>query len=89
MPEISRFFGIIIRMFMEVGAPDHRPHFHAAYQDGVATFASDPIECIVWGLPRTQQPLLGAWAEIHHAELLEDWSRLQSGQLPLKIEPLR
>jgi hypothetical protein len=31
VPELSRFFGIVIRMFMEVGAPHHRPHFHALY----------------------------------------------------------
>ena len=30
MPEISRFYGIIIRMFLD----DHNPpHFHAAYGD--------------------------------------------------------
>src|SRR6266545_3265558 len=73
MPEISRFFGIVVRMFMEVGAPHHRPHFHAAYQNIIATFALDPIECIGGELPRTQQRLVEAWAEIHHAELLEDW----------------
>jgi hypothetical protein len=89
MPEISRFFGIIIRMFAEVGAPHHRPHFHAAYQDTVATFGLDPIECIGGTLPRTQQRLVEAWAEIHHAELLEDWRRMQSGRPPLKIDPLR
>ena len=55
MPELSRFFGIIIRMFMEVGAPHHRPHFHAVYQDAKAVFAIDPIECIAGGLPQTQQ----------------------------------
>lgn len=63
MPELSRFFGIVIRMFMEVGAPHHRPHFHALYQDALATFALDPIECIGGGLPRTQQRLVEAWAE--------------------------
>jgi hypothetical protein len=89
MPEISRFFGIIIRMFPELGAPHHRPHFHAAYQDAAATFGLDPIECLGGALPRTQQRLVEAWAEIHHAELLEDWRRLQSGLPPLKIEPLR
>ena len=89
MPEISRFFGIIIRMFAEVGAPHHRPHFHAAYQDAVATFALDSIECVRGALPRAQQRLVEAWAEIHQAELLEDWRRLQSGREPLKIEPLR
>lgn len=89
MPEISRFFGIVIRMFMEVGAPHHRPHFHALYQDALATFALDPIECIGGNLPRTQQRLVEAWAEIHHTELLRDWALLQSGRPPLKIEPLR
>ena len=76
-------------MFAEVGAPHHRPHFHAAYQDAIATFALDPIDCMGGSLPRTQQRLVEAWAEIHHAELLDDWRRLQSGQAPLKIEPLR
>lgn len=71
MPELSRFFGIIIRMFAELGAPHHRTHFHAAYQSTTATFALDPIECIGGELPRTQQRLVEAWAEIHHAELLE------------------
>ena len=89
MPEISRFFGIVIRMFMEVGAPHHRPHFHAAYQDATATFALDPIECIGGTLPRTQQRLVEAWGEIHRAELQHDWDLLQSGQPPVKIDPLR
>ncbi|MEZ5292832.1 MAG: DUF4160 domain-containing protein [Vicinamibacterales bacterium] len=89
MPELSRFFGIIIRMFPELGAPHHRPHFHAAYQNATATVALDPIECIGGELPRTQQRLVEAWAEIHHAELLEAWQLLQSGRSPHKIDPLR
>ncbi len=89
MPEISRFFGIIVRMFAELGEPHHRPHFHAAYQDALATIALDPVECIGGGLPRSQQRMVEAWAEIHHAELLDDWRRLQSGRPPLKIEPLQ
>jgi Domain of unknown function (DUF4160) len=89
MLEISRFFGIVIRMFMEVGTPRHRPHFHAAYQHATGVFALDPVECIGGDLPRTQQRLVEAWAEIHRAELLQDWKLLQSGRPPLKIEPLR
>lgn len=76
-------------MFMEVAAPHHRPHFHAVYQDATATFALDPIECIGGTLPRTQQRLVEAWAEIHREEVLRDWELLQSGHPPLKIEPLR
>ena len=40
-------------------------------------------------LPQTQQRLVEAWAEIHLDELLMDWTLLQSGKPPVKIEPLR
>lgn len=89
MPEISRFFGIIIRMFAERQAPHHRSHFHAYYQDAAAVFAIEPVELINGSLPRPQQRLVEAWAEIHKAELIADWERLQAGEPPLKIEPLR
>ena len=46
MPELSRFFGIVIRMFVEAGGPHHRAHFHAYYQDQSAVFAIDTIECL-------------------------------------------
>lgn len=89
MPELSRFFGIIIRMFMEAGVPHHRAHFHAFYQEHAAVFAVDTIECLSGSLPKAQQRLVEAWAEIHRAELQRDWVLLQSGQPPVKIDPLR
>lgn len=89
MPEIARFFGIIIRMFAEPGAPHHRPHFHAYYHDDVAILAIDTIELIAGHLPQRQQRLVEAWAEIHQAELLAGWERLQAGRPPGKIEPLQ
>jgi hypothetical protein len=89
MPEISRFYGIVIRMFVEVGSPHHRPHFHAYYQDAVGVFGVDAIEHIGGSLPRPQQRLVEAWAEIHQIELLANWSLLQSGRPPVKIEPLK
>jgi hypothetical protein len=89
MPELSRFFGIIIRMYWEVSAPHHSPHFHAYYQDDVAIYSLDPVELIAGGLPRRQQRLVEAWAELHQDELRDDWDRLQAGQKPLPIEPLK
>jgi len=89
MPELSRFFGIIIRMFVEVGGPHHRPHFHAYYQNHAAVFALDSVECLGGRLPKAQQRLVEAWAEIHRDELESDWTLLQSGQPPVRIEPLR
>ena len=89
MPEISRFYGVIIRMFMEPKAPHHRPHFHACYQKDVAIYAVDSIEIIAGSFPIRQQRLVEAWAEIHQEELLSDWDLLQTGQPPLQIEPLK
>ncbi len=88
MPEIARFFGIIIRMFAEPGAPHHTPHFHAYHQDQVAVYNIDPVELISGSLPKRQQRLVEAWAELHQADLLADWERLQAGQRPLPIMPL-
>ena len=89
MPELSRFFGIIIRMYWEANAPHHRAHFHAYYQDDVAIYGIDPVEVIAGSLPRRQQRLVEAWAELHQTELLTDWARLQAGQRPLPIAPLQ
>ncbi|MCL0090111.1 DUF4160 domain-containing protein [Dehalococcoidia bacterium] len=72
MPELSRFFGIIIRMYVEPGVPHHRPHFHAYYQNHAAVYGIDPIEMINGTLPRKQQRFAEAWAELHRGELLEN-----------------
>ncbi len=88
MPELCRFFGVIIRMYVEVGVPHHTPHFHAYYQDEAAVYGLAPVDLISGSLPRRQHRLVEAWAELHEAELLADWQRLQAGQTPLPIEPL-
>jgi hypothetical protein len=89
MPELSRFFGIIIRMYWEANAPHHKPHFHAYYQDDVAIYSIDPVELITGSLPKRQQRFVEAWAELHQQELRDDWERLQAGQRPMPIDPLR
>jgi hypothetical protein len=88
MPEISRFYGIIIRMFVEVGTSHHRPHFHAYYQDAVGIFSLQPVELMAGEMPKRQRRLVEAWAELHQDELLADWQRLQAGRKPLPIAPL-
>jgi Domain of unknown function (DUF4160) len=89
VPELSRFFGIIIRMFAEVGAQHHIPHFHAYYQEQVGIFGVDPVEVIAGSLPRRQKRLVEAWAELHQDELMADWETLQAGRTPRPIEPLK
>ena len=89
MPELARFFGIIIRMYAEPGAPHHRPHFHAYYQNHVVIVGIDELEFISGEFPRRQRRLVEAWAELHQGELAENWDRLQGGQMPYKIAPLK
>jgi len=60
MPELARFFGIIIRMYVESSAAHHVPHLHAYYQDEVAVYSIDPIELISGSLPKRQQRLVEA-----------------------------
>lgn len=88
MPEIARFYGIIIRMFMEPLTPHNRPHFHAYYQAFVGVVTIDDIALIAGQLPQKQLRLTLVWAELHQKELLRLWSVLQEGKPPFKIEPL-
>jgi len=88
MPEIARFYGILIRMYSEIDSPHHKPHYHVYYQGAQAVFSIDPIEMIEGSLADRQRRLVEAWAEIHQFELISDWDLLQAGKLPLKIEPL-
>ena len=85
MPEISRFFGIVIRMFWR----EHEaPHIHAQYGEFVATME------IATGAVRTQHfptralRLVDDWRERHAAELLANWHRMRRGEQPIPIAPL-
>lgn len=88
MPELSRFFGIIIRMYTEPNAPHHVPHLHAYYQDDVAIYDIESIAMLAGTFPRRQQRLSEAWIELHQYELIENWRYLQNGLPPDKIAPL-
>lgn len=89
MPELARFFGIIIRMFSEPVERHHTPHFHAYYQENIAVFSVSPVELIAGTMPQRQQRLIEAWAELHQDELLSDWNLLEQGKRPAPIDPLR
>jgi hypothetical protein len=89
VPELSRFFGIVIRMFSEAGASHHTAHFHAYFQDDAAVFSIRPVDLIAGTIPQKQCRLVEAWAELHQDELLADWNLLHSGRAATPIEPLK
>ena len=85
MPEISRFYGIIIYMYMSEHNP---PHFHVWYENDKAIITiKDGI--ITGSLPRRALNLVYEWLDIHKDELLENWNRLANFETPQKIEPLK
>jgi hypothetical protein len=86
MPEISRFFGIIVRMYYDDHDP---PHFHAIYGDSEAQIAIDPIHILNGNLPNRATSLVIEWAALHQRELFDNWQRIHTSQLPQKIEPLQ
>ena len=89
MPEISRFYGISVYIYFERTARHHAPHFHASYGDYDASFAIDPPQLIAGTLPRRQERLVLAWAELHQEDLMNNWKRAIIGRNPLPIEGLR
>ena len=85
MPEISRFFGIIIRMFFDEHGP---PHFHAAYVGSVAQIGIEPIRLLRGELPPRALSLVYEWAALHQSELMDNWRRLRTDQPAERIPPL-
>lgn len=75
-------------MYAEMGGPHHAPYFHAYYQNEIGIYSLNPIELITGSLPKRQGRLVEAWAELHQAELIQDWQLLQEGRKPLPIHPL-
>jgi hypothetical protein len=86
VPTISTFYGIIIRMFFDEHAP---PHFHAQYAEFKAAIAIRTLEVLDGRLPRRALELVLDWAELHQAELMQDWDLCQRQELPRKIDPLQ
>jgi len=85
MPEISRFLGIVIRMYFF----DHEPpHFHAAYGNAEAQIRIAPVGLLGGRLPARVLALVVEWATLHQAELLENWRRLHEDEPALRIAPL-
>jgi len=85
MPEVSRFYGIIIRFYFR----DHPPtHFHAIYAEHEALIEIESGRIYKGGLPKTAYDLVNKWRLIHLQELREDWNLARANQPVLPIEPL-
>lgn len=85
MPEISRFFGIIII----INYNDHPPpHFHVRYNQQKALIDIRNLSVIAGSLSPRVLGLVIEWATIHQAALLENWHLAREKQPLQKIDPL-
>ena len=85
MPEICRFYGIVIQMYFN----DHAPaHFHARYGNDRAVVCIDPPAVLHGRLPTRAQSMVVEWTKLHQQELGEAWGRAQRLESPGKIAPL-
>ena len=85
MPEISRFFGIVIAIYWQ----EHGiPHFHAKYAGQRAVFSINDLRLLDGKLPQRVTALVLEWAFQHRTELMQDWE-LAAAKKPLQpIPPL-
>ena len=88
MPTLSMFYGIIVRMYRELGGKHHAPHIHVLYGEDEAIFDFEG-NIIDGNIPRKQKQLAIAWILIHQEELQANWQLLLNGEEFFKIEPLR
>lgn len=85
MPEISRFYGIIVQMFFKDHDP---PHFHIEYGEFKAVINLSN-EIVKGFMPKRALNLVFEWMDIHKNELIENWELAQNGKPLNKIEPLK
>jgi len=85
MPEISRFFGIVIRIFFNDHDP---PHFHAVYGGDEALIEIESLTVYRGELPQRALAMVLEWAALHRQELRRDWDLARRGRPPEPIAPL-
>ena len=88
MPELSRFYGIIIKMLFSDDVQHNKPHFHIYYNEFSASMGIDG-ELMSGSIPVKQLKLVTAWAAIHEEELYSAWNKAVRNEPFDKIEPLQ
>jgi len=85
MPEISRFFGIVIHMYYDDHSP---PHLHAEYQGrkAILDFGGNVLRGDL--ASRTALRLVRDWIDLHVGELQEDWELARARGELNRIAPL-
>ena len=81
MPVLSRFYGIIIRMYF-LQSEHNPPHIHAIYGEDVAAIDIQTYKVIEGALPKKAMELVVEWITIHQKDLMEIWETQNFKKLP-------
>ena len=81
MPVISRFYGMIIKMYFQQ-SEHNPPHFHVVYGEYIGAVDIQTLELMEGDLPAKALKLVREWAEIHRDELMKIWNTQEFTQLP-------
>jgi hypothetical protein len=85
MPEVSRFFGVVVYMYYDDHAP---PHFHAEYAGEEVLIRINDLSVIRGKVHPRALGFIMEWAALHKSELLRAWDEASHRQKPGKISPL-
>jgi hypothetical protein len=85
MPEICRFFGIIISFNYRDHPP---PHFHVRYGDQKAIIDIESLRLLEGSLSPRVRGMVIEWAAQHQSELMDNWDRARRCQPVNAIDPL-
>lgn len=88
MPEISRFYGIVIKMLFNDDGKHHKPHIHVYYGEYEASIALDG-ELLEGKLPQKQYRMVSGWMALHEDELYAAWNDAVREKPFNKISPLK
>ena len=72
-------------MFVEAGGQHHMPRFHAYYQDHVGIYDIGTVERLAGSLPRRQERLVLAWAELIRKSYWRTGRRCNWAVRPLRL----
>ena len=73
MPVLSRFHGIVIRMYF-IQAEHNPPHIHCAYGESAAEVAIADGHVLDGSIPPGELALVIRWIALHRTELMEIWN---------------
>ena len=81
MPEITRFYGIVIKMYLK--PKEHDPkHIHAIYGDYLGVFNIETFEMTNGDLPNRAKRIVQEWIQMYKNELIKMWDTQNIYHLP-------